>query len=378
MSKSRVWLGATFWVAPSSEKDNQLHKRIVTASSFALVLLSTVVLASCSATTDTTASGEADGTLIVYTNSNSDGRGEWITEQATAAGLDIEIVGLGGADLANRIVAEKNNPVGDVVFGLNNMFFETLKAEEAVSAYTPAWSGEVDSAAGDAKDGAFWPLVEQAIVTVYDTNTVSTADAPTEMADLWQDDRYTGKYEVNTALGQATPQLVLAGLLAPYTDEDSELGISDDGWDQVQAYYQKGSPAVEGTDLYARLTRDEVDFGVIPSSGITSRDAEYGTVTGVISPEDGVPYVTEQIAVINGTPRQDQAEEFIDWFGSSDVQGQFAAEFAAYPVNEVARAQALPAVVALIESLPKQDIDWALTREFIGTWVEKTELEYLP
>ena len=355
-----------------------MHKRIVTASSFALVLLSTVVLASCSATTDTTASGEADGTLIVYTNSNSDGRGEWITEQATAAGLDIEIVGLGGADLANRIVAEKNNPVGDVVFGLNNMFFETLKAEEAVSAYTPAWSGEVDSAAGDAKDGAFWPLVEQAIVTVYDTNTVSTADAPTEMADLWQDDRYTGKYEVNTALGQATPQLVLAGLLAPYTDEDSELGISDDGWDQVQAYYQNGSPAVEGTDLYARLTRDEVDFGVIPSSGITSRDAEYGTVTGVISPEVGVPYVTEQIAVINGTPRQDQAEEFIDWFGSSDVQGQFAAEFAAYPVNEVARAQALPAVVALIESLPKQDIDWALTREFIGTWVEKTELEYLP
>ena len=355
-----------------------MHKRTITASSFVLALLSTVVLTSCSATTDTAASGDATGTLIVYTNSNSDGRGEWITEQAAAAGLDIEIVGLGGADLANRIVAEKNNPVGDVVFGLNNMFFETLKAEEAVSAYTPAWSGEVDSTAGDAADGVFWPLVEQAIVTVYDTNTVSAADAPTEIADLWDGDQYTGNYEVNTALGQATPQLVLAGLLSPYADEDGDLGISDDGWDQVQAYFGHGSPAVEGTDLYARLIRGEVDFGVIPSSGITSRDAEYGTVTGVISPEDGVPYVTEQIAVINGTARQEQAEGFIDWFGSSDVQGQFAAKFAAYPVNTEARAQALPAVVELIESLPKQDIDWALTREHIGEWVEKTELEYLP
>ena len=355
-----------------------MSKRTTTVSSAALVLLGTLALTSCSAAADTSASGEVTDTLIVYTNSNSDGRGEWITEQASAAGLDIEIVGLGGADLANRIMAEKNNPVGDVVFGLNNMFFETLKSEEAIKAYTPAWSDEVDSAAGDAADGAFWPLVEQAIVTVYDTNTVSATDAPTEMGDLWNDDQYTGRYEVNTALGQATPQLVLAGLLAPYADEDGELGISDDGWEQVAGYFEHGSPASEGTDLYARLTRDEVDFGVIPSSGITSRDAEYGTVTGVISPEDGVPYVTEQIAVINGTPREAQAEEFIDWFGSADVQGAFAAEFAAYPVNESARAEALPEVTRLIESLPKQDIDWALTRENIGDWVEKTELEYLP
>ncbi|MFC5930416.1 hypothetical protein [Cryobacterium melibiosiphilum] len=143
-----------------------MHKRTTTVSSVALVLLGTIALTSCSAAADTSASGDDAGTLIVYTNSNSDGRGEWIIEQASAAGLDIEIVGLGGADLANRIVAEKNNPVGDVVFGLNNMFFETLKSEDAIAAYTPAWSGEVDSAAGDAADGAFWPLVEQAIVTV--------------------------------------------------------------------------------------------------------------------------------------------------------------------------------------------------------------------
>lgn len=355
-----------------------MSQRTRQASSVALVLLSTIVLTSCSAAAQTTSSTESTGTLIVYTNSNSDGRGEWVTEQATAAGLDIEIVGLGGADLANRIVAEKNNPVGDVVFGLNNMFFETLKAEGAVSAYTPAWSGEVDSSAGDATDGAFWPLVEQAIVTVYDTNTVSAADAPDDASELWSDDDFDGTYEVNTALGQATPQLVLAGILAPYVDEDGELGISDEGWQQVEDYFAHGSPVVEGTDLYARLSNGDVTYGVIPSSGITSRDAEYGTVTGVISPDDGVPYVTEQIAVIAGTPRQDQAEEFIDWFGSADVQGDFAAEFAAYPVNEEARTQALPEVIALIESLPKQDIDWALARTNMGTWVEKTELEYLP
>ncbi|WP_255577198.1 extracellular solute-binding protein [Cryobacterium sp. 1639] len=354
-----------------------MHKRTIKTASVATIILSSMVLASCaSAEAGGDGGGDAGGTLIVYTNSNGDGRGEWVTAQAAEAGIDIEIVGLGGADLANRIVAEKNNPVGDVVFGLNNMFFETLKDEEAVTAYEPAWAAEVDQESGDPEDGVFWPLVEQAIVTVYDSNTVT--DAPTEMSDLWEDAAYDGRYEVNTALGQATPQLVLAGLLAPYLDEDGDLGVSDEGWVQVEAYFAHGSPAEEGTDLYARITRGDVDFGVLPSSGITARDAEYGTVTGVISPTDGVPYVTEQVAMITGTPRQDAAEEFIDWFGSAETQGAFAAEFASYPVNEEARAEALPEVVELIESLPKQDIDFALTRENIGAWVEKTELEYLP
>ncbi|MET1052621.1 MAG: extracellular solute-binding protein [Mycetocola sp.] len=346
-------------------------------AALAALTISTIGLAGCSA--DPSGSGgDEGGTLIVYTNSNSDGRGEWITEKAAEEGIDIEIVGLGGADLANRIVAEKNNPVGDVVFGLNNMYFETLKSEEAITAYEPSWAGEVDQESGDPDDGAFWPLVEQAIVTVYDTNTVSESDAPSDTSELWNDDSYDGRYEVNTLLGQATPQLILAGLLTQYLDEDGDLGVSDEGWEEVEAYFAHGSPATEGTDLYVRLTNGEVDYGVLPSSGITSRDAEYGTKTGVITPEVGVPYVTEQISVIAGTQKQEQAEEFIDWFGSAEVQGEFAQEFAAYPVNEKAREQALPEVVELIDSLKKQDIDYGFVRENISAWVEKTELEYLP
>lgn len=319
--------------------------------------------------------GGAGGTLIVYTNSNSDGRGEWITEQAAEAGFEIEIVGLGGADLANRIIAEKNNPVGDVVFGLNNMFFEQLKAEEAIAAYEPSWSGEVPQDAGDAKDGAYWPLVEQAIVTVYDENRID--NPPADLDELWTDDSYAGRFEVNPALGQATPQLILASILTRHLDESGDLGVSDEGWELVESYYANGSPAVEGTDLYARITRDEVDYGVLPSSGIGARDAEYGTSTGVIVPDYGVPYVTEQIAPIAGTDNEEQAQEFIDWFGSAEVQGAFAAEFNSMPVNEGAIEQASPEVVELMDSLPRQDIDFAFVSDRLGEWVEKVTLEYI-
>lgn len=347
-----------------------------------LTAVTAIALAGCAGGTESSG-GEGDGangggeggTLIVYTNSNSDGRGEWITEKAAEAGYEIEIVGLGGADLTNRIIAEKNNPVGDVVFGLNNMFFEQLKAEEAITGYEPSWSGEVPEDAGDAADGVYWPLVEQAIVTVYDENSVS--DPVSSEEELWTEEANAGRYEVNPALGQATPQLVLASILSRHLDEDGDLGVSDEGWELVESYYANGSPAVEGTDPYARITRDEIDYAVLPSSGIEARDEEYGTSTGMIVPEYGVPYVTEQIAPIAGTAKEETAQEFIDWFGSAEVQGEFAAEFNAMPVNEGAVEQANPDVVALMEELPRQEIDFSMVSENLGGWVEKVTLEYI-
>jgi iron(III) transport system substrate-binding protein len=351
-------------------------------ASLAAVVAAGLALTACGSSADSgaedpAASPASGDTLIVYTNSNGDGRGDWVTAEAAKAGFDIQIVGLGGADLANRVIAEKNNPVGDVVFGLNNMFFENLKAEDAITAYTPAWSGEVDQASGDPDDGAYWPLVEQAIVTVHDSAQTSGGDVPEDVTDLYSSD-YEGQYEVNTRLGEATPQLILAGLLAPYEDEDGDLGISDEGWKAVEDYFANGSPAVEGTDLYARLSRGEVAFGTLPSSGIAARDEQYGTTTEVVPAKAGVPFVTEQIAEIAGTKKEERARAFIDWFGGADVQGAFAEQFSSYPVNTVAREKALPAVTELIESLEKQDIDYASVRESIADWVEKTELEYLP
>ncbi|WP_245554853.1 hypothetical protein [Nesterenkonia alba] len=69
----------------------------------------------------------SDGTLVVYTNSdahsNAEGQqsADWLTEQAAEEGFDIEVVGIGGGDLTNRLIAEAGNPVADVVFGLNHV-----------------------------------------------------------------------------------------------------------------------------------------------------------------------------------------------------------------------------------------------------------------
>jgi iron(III) transport system substrate-binding protein len=319
--------------------------------------------------------GGSGETLVVYTNSNGEGRGEWVTTKAAEAGFKIEIVGAGGADATNKLIAEKNNPIADVAFGLNNMYFSQIKAEDVLEPYEPSWADEVDEELADGE--TYWPLVKQAILLGYNSDKISKDAAPQDWTDLWTKDEFKERYERVTGLGTATAQLVFAGILSRYRDDSGDLGISDEGWKQVEQYFQNGSPAVAKTDLFARIASGEVDMGQMPSSIIADREKSFNVNVETVIPSVGVPLAVEQIALVKGTDKKEQAQKFIDWFGSADVQGQFAKQFNSMPVNEGAAAQANPEVVDFFADLKQQDIDWEFVQENMGAWVEKIELEYM-
>lgn len=342
------------------------------------------LLAGCGGTSSPPASsGEASGsaagasadTLVVYTNSNGEGRGDWLTKKAADAGFKIEIVGAGGADATNKLIAEKNNPIADVAFGLNNMYFSQVKNEGALEAYQPKWAGDVDKDLGDGE--TYWPLVKQAILLGYNSDKISKDAAPKDWTDLWTKDEFKSRYERVTGMGTATAQLVFAGILSRYRDESGDLGISDEGWKQVEQYFKNGSPAVAKTDLFARIASGEVDMGQMPSSIIAEREKSFKVNVDTVVPSVGVPLAVEQIALVKGTKKKEQAQKFIDWFGSADVQGEFAQQFNSMPVNKGAQAKANPEVVNFFADLKQQDIDWNFVQKNMGAWVEKIELEYM-
>jgi iron(III) transport system substrate-binding protein len=319
--------------------------------------------------------GASADTLVVYTNSNGEGRGDWLTKKAAEAGFKIEIVGAGGADAANKLIAEKNNPIADVAFGLNNMYFSQVKNEGALEAYQPKWAGDVDKGLGDGE--TYWPLVKQAILLGYNSDKITKDAAPKDWTDLWTKDEFKSRYERVTGMGTATAQLVFAGILSRYRDESGDLGISDEGWKQVEQYFKNGSPAVAKTDLFARIASGEVDMGQMPSSIIAEREKSFKVNVDTVLPSVGVPLAVEQIALVKGTKKKEQAQKFIDWFGSADVQGEFAQQFNSMPVNKGAQAKANPEVVDFFADLKQQDIDWDFVQKNMGAWVEKIELEYM-
>lgn len=341
----------------------------------ALALASSFLLSGCAPGAN--AEGGGSDALVVYSNSVSDGRGDWLTAKAENAGFNLELVDLGGGEVMNRLSAEKNNPIADVTFGLNNVYFEKLKEQDVLEPYTPEWAGEVDANMGDEETKQFWPIVREPIMLVYNEAAYqSAADAPSSWSDLWTKDEFKGRYEVPNASTGATTQMVYAGILAAHADPQGVLGIGQSGWDAIEAYFAHGNLAVQGEDLYARMKNGSVDAGQMWLAGKSSREAEYGLQTQAIPTDNGVPFAVQHIGIVKGTEQSEKSQEFVDWFGSAEIQAAWSQEFFTAPTNQEAAKSANQEAINATEAFTAQDIDWALVAQNIDAWVEKIELEY--
>lgn len=317
--------------------------------------------------------GAGDDTLVVYSNSLSDGRSDWLSDKAEENGFDVEFVDLGGGDIQDRLVAEKQNTIADVVFGLNNVYFENLKSEGVLESYTPQWSDKVEPGVGD--DEQYWPIVQEPIMLVYNNEAYSDREAPKDWPDLWENEKFHERYETPSELGGATTQMVIAGILGRYLDDSGDLGVSDEGWSAIEKYFKYGSSSVKGTDLFARMMNGDVDAGQMWLAGKASREKEYGISTTAAHPKVGVPMATQHIAKVKGSDNP-KADEFIDWFGSAEVQSEWSNEFFTAPTNKDALETANQDAVKQTDSFEAQDIDWNVVAEHLPEWIEKIELDY--
>lgn len=342
-----------------------------------LGLLIVLFLTSCGGgeKKDGDAKGSGNETLVVYSNSLTDGRGDWLKEKAKEKGFNLEFVDAGGGEITNRLIAEKNNPVADIVFGPNQMDFSNMKKEGVLEKYVPSWAGEVSEGLND-KDGYYHAIVKQAILLVYGLNQYDENTAPKDWLDLPQN--FKGKYEVPSSLGGGTTRVVISSVLTRYKDPNGELGISAEGWKAIGEYFKNGVPSVKGEDLFSKIADKKVGAGQIWSSGIAAREEQYKVKVGIVRPEIGVPFVIEGFAIVKGTKKLEKAKEFVEWFGSPEVQAEWSKKFTSMPANKKALEMADPKIQEFEKSFTKvQDMDWEFIAENINKWIEKIELEVL-
>lgn len=319
------------------------------------------------------ASGEADKSqrLVIYTNSGSNGRDAWLKEQASEAGYNIEVVQIQGGDLANRIISEKNNPQADMVFGLNAMEYEKLKAEEVLDQWEPEWKADVDMSLGD-QDGYYYPIVIQPLVNIMNADI---QNPPTDVLDLLSDE-WNGKYTILN-FGGGTGKTMLASLLVRFADETGEYGISDEGWETAKRWIQNGHMEQDGEDYVGNVISGEVPVCEMWGSGVLQNQMERDYKFQILVPEVGVPYVTEQVAMISGSDQRELAVDFANWFGSSEVQAAWMEEFGTIPCQQDALEGASEDVKEFVDLVHAQDMDWGFIAENIDQWVEKCELEFM-
>lgn len=346
-----------------------------------LALILAVMMLSALAVTAVAEGANTKGTgvqLTVYTNSGSSGRDQWLIERAKQDGFDLVILEEGAGSIQQRLIAEAANPIADVVYGLNAIIWNDLIARDILVSYeAPSWADEVTPGLND-PNGFYYAIVKQGILLAYDSNQVSEEEAPTDWPDLWTNENLHGKYRVEIGLGGGTTRCVIAGILSRHLDPNGELGVSEEGWAAIEAFFQNGTPAEDGAQPYAEIVdpNKPIVMSQMWSSGVLQYDAEYGTKTGIARPEVGIPYAVEGIGIVNGTKNLEECKRFAEWFGSAQIQGEWAEKFGTMPANTKAADKADPRQADLC-SIPAQNIDWAVVAANIDLWCEKITLEYM-
>ena len=315
-------------------------------------------------------------TIVVYSNSFSNGRGEWIKKQAAKAGFKLKEVQLGSGDLVNRVIAEKNKPVADVIYGSNQFGFDKLASQNLLKKYTVSWQKEVPSNQVIGK-GYYYPTDQEKIILISKPN-LSGSEIPASWNALTTT-QFAGKYTVagKGNLGGGTNLLVIAQLLSKYRDDKSETGVSEAGWQALENYFKNGIQLKPNT-LFAQPVNDnKANIGYTFSSDLANIPKTFKWEPKVLSTSDGVPVATEQIGIVNKTGSSKTAEAFANWFGSAKFQAEWAKKFHINSLN----TNVQDAVPSYQKNLAKQvtinNIDVKWYNKYVDKWVEKINLNYL-
>ena len=320
-----------------------------------LLLALAMVLSLCSFAA---AEDYTDVTIRIYSNSNSAERATWLVNAAKKAGFTISIDDnsvISGDVAAIQAANEKQD--GDIIFGLNEIRWSQLVGGAyenlTVMDWTPSWADEV----GQYKyDGKAYGLVIQNILMLYRTDELGTNGAELKF-EHWADIVNCGYVWYRQGkVGGTTNGNINNSMLYAFTDPTSPAGgISIEGWKTLWAYCQGG---VFTGDSYGfdPLNRGDVQVSTFYSSSLYGKidDAASGSanpIKGVTEPEnwalvdisDGTYYIAEYIGILDRpdrTPRETEAViAFAEWFGSAEVQAEWALEFDSYPCNTAAVAQ---------------------------------------
>ncbi|MCY4061820.1 MAG: thiamine ABC transporter substrate-binding protein [Chloroflexi bacterium] len=310
-----------------------------------------------------------------------------MTEEVLAAfeaesGVSVEILRSGDAgQMVNQAILSKNNPLGDLLYGVDNTFLSRALAAEIFAPYESPVLEFVRE--GFLPDDSFrvTPIDFGDVCLNYDIAYFESneLELPESLSDLTKAE-YRG---LLVAENPATSSPGLAFLLATiaefgaegdynYLDYWQDLAANDllvvDGW--TDAYY--GEFMVTGRESGTRPL--VVSYASSPPAEVYySEDPDAGAITGAIVGDNMCFRQVEYVGILAGATNEAAARLFVDFMLSPAFQEELPLNMFVFPVREDIMLPAVFAEHALIPENPAfvEPADIEANREdWVQAWME--------
>jgi iron(III) transport system substrate-binding protein len=272
-----------------------------------------------------------------------------------------------------KLLAEKDNPRADVIWGLSASSILLFKQNNMLQAYTPKGADGIKAVFRDSASPMIWTGMD-AYLSVVCFNTAeaakSNAPKPVSWADL-TNPAYKGQIVMPNPASSGTGYLTVAAWLQ-VMGKDAGWAFMDKLHENVALYTHSGSaPCVQAA-------KGERMIGI----GFDMRGAKektQGAPIDLVLPKEGAGWEMEATALVRGTKNLEAAQKLIDWTVSktaNELYGKYYAivahpEVKAAPPNYPANAEAM---------MVKNDLDWmAREREAIlKEWTKRYDGKSAP
>jgi len=306
-------------------------------------------------------SSHAATELLVYTAVEADELAGF-KEAFEAGNPDIEIQWVRDSTgvVTSKLLAEKDNPRADIVWGLAATSLMLLGNEGYFQAYAPAGVEKLDQKYVDAANPPSW-VGQRAWIASICYNTVEGGKAGVPAPGSWQDltnPVYKNHVIMPNPNSSGTGFLDVSSWIQLWGEEKA-WAFMDALHENIIEYTHSGSAPCK------RAAAGEAVVGV----SFAYRGAqlkEQGAPIEVIAPEEGVGWDLEAFAIVRDTDKLDAARKLADWSVSPQANEIYAQQYAVV---------AMPGVGELPTHFPENINDRMINNDF--SWAAAHRMEIL-
>lgn len=298
----------------------------------------------------------ADGSLVVYSPHDADPLNAGVAMfQAAYPDIDVQVIAAGTGELCQRIVAESENPQGDVLWGGGA---DTLAGYvDYFDAYVCANDDVIGDAYKDADD--MWigesPLP---MVFIYNKNLIAEEDVPKTWDDLCNE-ALKGKIAFASPAKSGSAYTQLCTMLF-------SKDTIDEGWELVFNFIKNLDGKVQDSsgNCHKLVASGEYAVGVtIEKSAVLYNDNP--DIAYVYPAKNSA--VPDGVALVKNCPNPDNAKLFIDFVTGLECQTAQNADWARRPV----RSDLTPVGLVGLDTLDLGNYDFAYAAKNKAEIVEK-------
>lgn len=316
----------------------------------------------------------AETELTVYTAVEAEDLKKY-AERFNAAHPDIRINWVRDSTgiVTAKLLAEKDNPQADVIWGLAATSLLLLKAEGMLHPYAPEGLEKLDPKFRDKADPPYWVGMDAWVAAIC-FNTVEAEKYGLPQPRRWKDlldPVYRGHLAMPNPNSSGTGFLDVSSWLQMFGEEE--------GWKFMDALHENIAYYTHsGSKPCKDAARGEVPIG-ISFAFRAARSKADGAPIEIIIPEEGVGWDMEAAAIVEGTDYLEAAQTLMDWAISEDAMRMYNEGYAVVGIPELAKpVEYFPENI--IEKMIDNDFEWAAqNRErILAEWSRRYEAKSEP